>query len=199
MKKIFYSIACAVSMVIAGALLPSCSDDVWGNDNPETKNVFYFGFEDWGNLKNNVAYKVRQGEILEIPVQFWCEGSRTFNAEALYYVDSKLSLGTDYQIVDANGQQLQPDAKGAFSMMWQLVGPDETNNHRVQNIYLKALNGSKGDVTVTTFDPNDVDADGKVRISSGSTDGVFYTPNNIKSEYEVHCFTQNYKVKVTIQ
>jgi hypothetical protein len=69
----------------------------------------------------------------------------------------------------------------------------------VQHIYLKALNGAKGDVTVTTFDPKDVDADGKVRISNGSTDGVIYTPNNINSQYEVHCFTQNYKVKVTIQ
>ena len=44
-----------------------------------------------------------------------------------------------------------------------------------------------------------VDADGKVRISNGSTDGVIYTPNNINSQYEVHCFTQNYKVKVTIK
>lgn len=199
MKKILYHIVCACCMMMGVTSLVSCSDDAWGNDNPETENVFYFGFEDWGKLNNNVAYTVIQGQTVEIPVQFWCAGSRSFDAEAFYYVDTNLVLGADFQIVDANGNAIQADEKGAFSMKWQLTGSDTTNNHRVQNIYLKALNGAKGDVTVTTFDPKDVDAEGKVRISNGSTDGVIYTPNNINSQYEVHCFTQNYKVKVSIQ
>ena len=78
-------------------------------------------------------------------------------------------------------------------MTWDLKSPDTTNNHRVQSIYLKALNGGKGDVTVLTFDPKDVDDSGKIKISNT------YTPNNITGQYEVHAFTQNYKVKVTIQ
>ena len=199
MKKIIYQIACVLCIMTFGLSQSSCSDDAWGNDNPETENVFYFGFQDWGRLNNGVVYTVNQGETLDIPVQFWCAGSRSFDAEAFYYVDSNLTLGTDYQIVDANGNALQQDAKGAFTMKWQLTGSDDTDNHRIQSIYFKALNGTKGDVTVSTFDPKDVDADGKVKISNGSTDGVIYTPNNINSQYEVHCFTQNYKVKVTIK
>ena len=199
MKKILYQIACAACMMIVGMSLSSCGDDAWGNDNPETENVFYFGFQDWGKLDNKVAYTVNQGQTIDIPVQFWCAASRTFDAEAYYYVDTNLALGTDFQIVDANGNPLQPDVNGAFTMKWQLSGPDETDNHRVQSIYFKALNGATGDVNVTTFDPKDVDADGKVKISNGSTDGVIYTPNNINSLYEVHCFTQNYKVKVSIK
>ena len=199
MKKIIYQIACVLCIMTFGLSQSSCSDDAWCNDNPETENVFYFGFQDWGRLNNGVAYTVNQGEKLDIPVQFWCAGSRSFDAEAFYYVDSNLTLGTDYQIVDANGNALQQDAKGAFTMKWQLTGSDDTDNHRIQSIYFKALNGAKGDVTVSTFDPKDVDADGKVKISNGSTDGVIYTPNNINSQYEVHCFTQNYKVKVTIK
>ena len=199
MKKIIYQIACMLIIVTLGLSQSSCSDDAWGNDNPETENVFYFGFQDWGKLNNGVTYTVSQGETLEIPVQFWCAGSRAFDAEAFYYVDTNLTLGSDFQIVDANGNALQQNANGAFSMKWQLTGIDNTDNHRVQSIYLKALNGAKGDVTVSTFDPKDVDADGKAKISNGSTDGVIYTPNNINSQYEVHCFTQNYKVKVTIQ
>ena len=199
MKKIIYQIACVLCIMTFGLSHSSCSDDAWGNDNPETENVFYFGFQDWGRLNNGVAYTVNQGETLDIPVQFWCAGSRSFDAEAFYYVDTNLTLGTDYQIVDANGNALQQDAKGAFTMKWQLTGSDDTDNHRIQSIYFKALNGTKGDVTVSTFDPKDVDADGKVKISNGSTDGVIYTPNNINSQYEVHCFTQNYKVKVTIK
>jgi len=199
MKKIIYQIVCALFTMTVGVSLCACSDDAWGNDNPETENVFYFGFQDWGRLNNGVTYTVNQGQTLDIPVQFWCAGSRAFDAEAFYYVDTNLTLGVDFLIVDANGNALQQNANGAFSMKWQLTGIDNTDNHRVQSIYLKALNGAKGDVTVSTFDPKDVDADGKVRISNGSTDGVIYTPNNINSQYEVHCFTQNYKVKVTIQ
>ena len=48
-------------------------------------------------------------------------------------------------------------------------------------------------MTVMTFDPKDVDESGKIKISNA------YTPNNITSQYEVHAFTQNYKVKVTIK
>ena len=198
MKK-FYVIVWGFCLMMAAIALSACSDDAWGNDNSETENVFYFGFQEWGRLNNNVVYTVGQGQTVEIPVQFWCAGSRAFDAEAYYYVDTNLTLGTDFQITDAGGNALQPDAKGAFTMIWQLKGADVTDNHRVQNICLKALNGAKGDVTVTTFDPKDVDADGKPRISNGSADGVIYTPNNINNQYEVHCFTQNYKVKVTIQ
>lgn len=199
MKNKIYQLICAFSMMVAGMSLSSCSDDAWGNDNPETENVFYFGFQDWGKLNNNVAYSVAQGQTVQIPVQFWCAGSRSFDAESFYYVDTSLVLGTDFLIVDESGNQLQPDESGAFSMLWKLTGNDTTNNHRVQHIFLKALQGAKGDVTVMTFNPKDVDADGKLKISNGSTDGVIYTPNHINSQYEVHCFTQNYKVKVTIQ
>ncbi|MBR0117924.1 MAG: hypothetical protein IJM04_11695 [Prevotella sp.] len=173
--------------------LASCDDDEWGNDNEAQRNTFFFGFQDWGNLKNNVTYSVTQGNTVEIPVQFWCAGTRNFDAEAFYYVDSQLAYGTDYQIVDASGNALQPGGNGAFTMNWNLTAPDATNNHRVQNIYFKALNGSKGDVTVLTFNPNDKDEKGAVRISNS------YTPNNLTSQYEVHAFTQNYKVKVTIK
>ena len=199
MNKILSKIICAWCIMMVGMSFTACNDDAWGNDNPETKNVFYFGFQDWGRLDNKLAYTVGQGQTLDIPVQFWCAGSRSFDAESFYYVDSNLVLGADFQIVDASGTPLQPNANGAFSMKWQLTGFDTTDNHRIQSIYFKALNGAKGDVTVTTFDPKDVDADGKVKLSNGSADGVIYTPNNINSQYEVHCFTQNYKVKVTIQ
>ena len=149
--------------------LASCDDDEWGNDNEEKRNEFFFGFQDWGNLKNNVTYSVTQGNTVEIPVQFWCEGTRNFEAEAFYYVDSKLTLGSDYQIVDINGNTVQPNGNGAFVMKWDLKAPDTTNNHRIQNIYLKALNGNKGDVTVLTFNPNDKDENGALKLSNTYT------------------------------
>lgn len=182
-----------VCLLCGGMMLTACDNDDWGNDNAEKMNEFFFGFQDWGTLKNDVTFSVNQGGTVEIPVQFWCSGTRSFDAESFYYVDSKLALGTDYQIVDANGNPLSQNDKGAFVMKWNLTSLDATNNHRVQNIYFKALNGAKGDVTVMTFDPKDVDEAGKIKISNA------YTPNNITGQYEVHAFTQNYKVKVTIK
>jgi hypothetical protein len=193
MKSNILKLMSLVGLLCGGLMFTACDNDDWGNDNEEKMNEFFFGFQDWGTLKNDVVFNVNQGSTVEIPVQFWCAGTRSFNAEAFYYVSSNLALGTDYQIVDANGSPLTQDARGAFVMTWDLTSPDATNNHRVQNIYLKALNGAKGDVTVMTFDPKDVDESGKIKISNA------YTPNNITSQYEVHAFTQNYKVKVTIK
>lgn len=203
MKRYINKIMCALAVAFGMTTLTACSDDEWGNDNPEYKNVFIVAFDDWGSKSNNdMTYSVSQGSQVEIPVRLWCEGTRNFNADANIYVDSQLTLGTDYQIVDANGSALQQNGNGGFTLTWDLKSPDTTDNHRVQNIYLKALNGAKGDVTVMTFDPKDVDADGKLRISNGGTkddDTQYYVPNHATSDYEVRCITVNYKVQVTIE
>lgn len=204
MKKIFYFFIIAV--IAAG--FSSCSDDEWADGDPAMTNVFYFAFQNWGEAssgtfnKNAVKYDVNQGTTLEIPMQLWCSGSRSFNAKSLYYVTSNdLTIGTDYQVVGASGETLQTEANGAYVMNWDLSN-DDTNNHRIQNIYIKALNGKTGQLTVTTFDPNDVGEDGKLKIDNGNNtaDGKPYTPNFMEdSRYEVHCITTNYKVAVNIK
>ena len=190
--------------VVSGmTTLTSCSDDEWGNDNAEYKNVFIVAFDDWGPKSNNdMTYTVNQGSQVTVPVRLWCEGTRNFNADAFLYVDSSLQLGTDFQITDANGSVLQPNANGAFVLTWDLQSKDLTKNHRVQNIQVKALNGKTGNVTLMTFDPKDVDEAGKLKISNGGTkddDTQYYVPNNYTSQYEVRCLTVNYKVVVTIK
>ena len=203
MKRYFNIIGMVLTAVCGLTAITACSDDEWGNDNPEYKNVFIVAFADWGPKSNNdKTYTVNKGSEVAVPMQLWCEGSRGFNADAFIYVDTKLALGTDFQITDANGNVLPPNSNGAFTLTWDLMTPDLTNNHRVQNIQVKALNGATGDVTVMTFDPKDVDADGKLKISNGGTkddDTTYYVPNNKTDQYEVRCLTVNYKVKVTIK
>lgn len=203
MNRFINKIMMLLAVMFGTCALTSCSDDEWGNDNPDYENVFIVAFADWGPKSNNdKTYTLSQGRTLEVPVQLWCEGTRSFNAEAFVYVDTKLNLGTDFQVVDANGNALQQNQKGGYTLTWDLQSPDATNNHRKQSIFIKALNGQKGDVTLMTFDPKDVDADGKLRISSGGSkddDTEFYVPNNSTSQYEVRCITVNYKVKVTIE
>lgn len=203
MKRYFNILVLMLVAVCGTTMMTGCSDDEWGNDNPEYKNVFIVAFADWGPKSNNdKTYTVNQGSQVTVPVQLWCEGTRGFNADAYVYVDSSLKLGTDYQIVDGNGAVLQQNANGAFVLTWDLISPDYTDNHRVQNLQVKALNGAKGNVTIMTFDPKDVDEAGKLRISNGGTkddDTQYYVPNNKTDQYEVRCLTVNYKVVISIK
>ena len=195
----------ALAMAFGGlTALTGCSDDAWGNDNPEYQNVFIVAFADWGPKSNNdKTYAVSQGQTLEVPVQLWCEGSRQFDAEAYVYVDSKLTPGTDFLIVDENGSPIGQNVRGGYTLTWDLRSADTTDNHRLQCVRVKALAGGQtGDVTLMTFDPKDVDENGKLRISNGGTkptDSDYYVPNNQTGQYEVRCLTVNYKVKVTIE
>lgn len=203
MKRYFNILVLMLVAVCGTTMMTGCSDDEWGNDNPEYKNVFIVAFADWGPKSNNdKTYTVNQSSQVTVPVQLWCEGTRGFNADAYVYVDSSLKLGTDYQIVDGNGAVLQQNANGAFVLTWDLISPDYTDNHRVQNLQVKALNGAKGNVTLMTFDPKDVDEAGKLRISNGGTkddDTQYYVPNNKTDQYEVRCLTVNYKVVISIK
>ncbi len=172
--------------LVCCAVVTSCSDDAWGNDNSEMENIYYVGFEDWGKLKNDVTFDVKKGETLAIPVQFWCEFVRPYDVVTYYYVaGGTLVRGTDYEIVDENGSVLTPDAKGAFSFTWKQA------KKGVQKVYVKALNGNTGAFNVQTFDPN---SDVKLTNQDVST-----TVNNKTNDYEVRVFTQNYKVTVNVK
>jgi hypothetical protein len=128
---------------------------------------------------------VAQGSTVEVPMQFWCEFVRSYDVETYYYVAGNLERGKDYEIVDASGNTMQPNSDGAFVMTW----PNAKKG--VQNIYIKALNGSKGSFLLQTFNPN-----------SGVTltnQDVNTTIQNKTDNYEVRIFTQNYKVTINVQ
>ena len=49
-----------LAIVLGLMTLTSCSNDEWGNDNPEYQNVFIVAFADWGPKSNNdKAYSVQ--------------------------------------------------------------------------------------------------------------------------------------------
>ncbi len=165
--------------------ITSCQDDEWSNGDPAYNHIYYIGFEDWGNFKNDVTYNVSQGEIIAIPMQFYCEFNRNYNVETYYYVDGTMTVGTDFEIVDENGTSLMPDNNGAYKLVW----PNALKG--VKNIYVKALNGSKGKFNISTFNPNS-------GVSLSNQD-VNSTIQHSEAQYEVRVFTQNYKVIVNIK
>ena len=178
MKKILYLLI-AITLCYT---FTNCGDDDWTTD-PDLEHIYFVGFEDWGTFQNNVVYNVNRGTTLEIPVQFYSERTRSYDVVTYYYVSpGALTPGTDFQVVDVNGNVLQQDASGAYKFDW----PKAVKG--VQKVCIKALNGDAGAIAVYTFDPNA---------------GAITHPDNITNsktnDYEVRSFTQNYKVAVNIK
>lgn len=173
------------TLLAAITLTTSCSDDEWGNDNAEMENIYYIGFQDWGQFKNDVKFTVNQGSTVAVPMQFWCEFNRSYDVTTYYYIVSDLKKGVDYEVVDESGSPIALGANGGYSMVWKnaLKG--------IQNVNIKALNGAKGSLTIQTLDP----ASG-VTPKNSEIETTFHAKTD---QYEVRLFTQNYKVAVTIK
>lgn len=180
MKKLFILTIIAISLLFA-----SCEKEEWRNGDPAMENVYYIGFENWGNLQNNVNYNVARGQTIGIPVQFHSEQVKKYDVETFYYVAGAAIRGTDYEIVDENGSVLSPDANGAFKIVW----PKAVKG--VKKVYVKALNGSTGSFMVQTFNPN-----AEVPITNANVNSTIVNKTN---QYEVRAFSQNHRVRVTIQ
>lgn len=175
-------------------LLSGCGDDDWGNNNPEMEHIYYYGL---GNVKypggNELQYNVAQGETVSIPTYFFSAYTHSYSPVVTYYTSAvpqnkgntvpQLVCGEDYQVVDANGATLTPDANGGYSMTW----PNAQKGS--QDVYIKALNGQKGKIRVLTFDPTKtIDATDVSTTTIAKTD-----------EYEVRAFSENYYVTVNIK
>lgn len=180
MKKIFLLL---VSIAFLSSLFVGCQKDEWSNGDPALDHVYYFGFQDWGTFKNDISYDVARGDTVGIPVQFYSENPMSVDVNTYYYVSGDAVSGTDYEIVDKDGNKLTPDDNGAYTLTW----PKAVKG--VKDIYVKALSGGTAtSLTVLTFDPND-------------PGGISYTHlvNDSTAEYKVLAFTQNYKVTVNIK
>jgi hypothetical protein len=167
--------------------LTSCSDDEWGNGDPAMENVYYFGFKEWtAKLNNSYIYNTTVGNSVDVVMQFWCEYKRSYDVTTYFYVtSSNLVVGTDVQLLDGSGNVLSPDANGTYSLVW----PNALKG--VKNVTVKSIGDKKGSLIISTHDPNS-----SVAMTS---DDVTTTVNNHTDQYEVRCFTQNYKVTVNIK
>lgn len=180
-----------ISVFAISCLLAACSNDhdEWENGDPAMAHIYYYCFEQWGGIPggNDISYSVKQGETIAIPTQFYSSFTRKYSPEVYYYTSpnpktEELVCGTDYVVVDKDGNTLTPDASGAYTMTW----PNAKKG--VQNIYIKTLNGKKGSFRVLTFDPAK-----KMDVTDVSTTSIIKT-----DEYEVRAFSENYFVTVSI-
>lgn len=173
-------------------ILAGCSNahEEWEDGDPAMAHIYYYCFAEWGSIPggNDIIYSVEQGETLAVPTQFYSSFIRPYNPEVYYYTSpvpnqEELVCGTDYIVVDKDGNALTPDASGAYTMIWPKA------EKAVQNIYIKALNAKKGALRVLTFSP-----DKKMDVTDVSTTSIIKT-----AEYEVRAFSENYFVTVSIK
>lgn len=190
MKTIFNKLT-LICILTMGCLLAGCSNDhdEWEDGNPALAHVYFYCFEKWGGIPsgNDVVYSAKQAETIAIPTQFMSSFTRKYSPEVYYYTSpieqvEELVCGTDYVVVDKEGNTLTPDASGAYKMIW----PNAQKG--VQNIYIKTLNGKKGSFRVLTFDPSK-----KIDVTDVSTTSIIKT-----DEYEVRAISENYFVTVVI-
>ncbi len=178
----------------SGLLFTSCGKDDWGNNNPAMEHIYYYGL---GNVKypggNELQYNIKQGETATVPTYFFSAYTRSYSPVVTYYTSPvpqnkdntipQLINGTDYLVVDKDGKALTPDSNGGYSMTW----PNAKQGS--QDVYIKALNGTKGSIRVLTYDP-----DKKIDATDVSTTTIAKT-----NEYEVRAFSENYYVTVNIK
>lgn len=174
-------------LACVSSLFTSCGDDEWSNNNPEMEHIYYYGL---GNVKfpggNELVYNVNQGETIAIPTYFWSAFTRPYSPKVAYYTSSEegLECGKDYQVVDAQGNELMPDTDaGGYTMVWKNAVKGS------QNVYIKALSGKIGKIKVLTFDPAK-----KMNVTDVESTVIVRT-----DEYEVRAFTENYYVTVNIK
>lgn len=178
MKKILF----LITIIISAFTFTNCDDNEWGNGDPSMEHIYYIGFKEWGKFNNKFEYTVKQGEILEVPIQFHSERIRSYDIVTYYYVGDEMQRGVDYEILDEEGKTIEPDQDGAYAVTWPKA------KKGIHNIRVKALNAQKGTFTLHTFNPKA----GKIKHPDNIT-------NSITEDYEVRSFTQNYKVIVKIK
>lgn len=195
MKKSLFILLAAL-----GCALYSCDNDAtWPAGEAQYEHAYYIGFQDWGKNDNKLTFTVNKGATLAIPVQFFSERVRNYDAVVKYYVATNALLGTanapaltgtaaavlgtDYLIVDSTSTTLTPDATGAYSMTW----PKAMKG--VKNIYIKNISTktTAGAFYVTFFNPADAAGISVTNRMNDSTD-----------VYTVSAFTQNFFRKVTV-
>lgn len=128
-----------ITLLLAGAIaLSSCEKKDYPAGLPEYEHHYYAIFVP--NNNTGVSVNRNQTSLVKFPVQFYSTFTRSYDAVALYTIVNPETgaavLDQDYSVVDKDGNKIQPDANGNYSIVFpKAVQASDT-------IYLKLLNSS---------------------------------------------------------
>ncbi|MEJ5054842.1 hypothetical protein [Sphingobacterium sp. MYb382] len=120
----------------------SCEDRDTPAGLPEFEHHYYIVYVP--NNNSAVTVKRNQEALLKLPLQFYSEFTRDYDAVATYVVNTQglpnttvpAVLGEDYEIVNEAGQRIQPE-DGKYKIVFPKAQKAEAA------IYVKLLNNSK--------------------------------------------------------
>ncbi len=106
---------------------------------PEYENYYYAGFLPWNNTATSSVFR-NQTALIKFPVQFHSVYVRNYDADATYSlvttgITNPAVVGQDFQVVDKNGNTIQP-ANGLYTLKFPQA------KALVDTIYFKVLNSS---------------------------------------------------------
>ena len=134
MKSIQY----IVGLMLGVFFLSACEKKDYPNGLPEYEHHYYAIFVP--NNNTGVSVQRTQTTLVKFPVQFYSTFTRSYDAVAQYTIVNPATgaavLDQDYSIVDRNGNKIQPDGNGIYSIVFpKAVQATDT-------IYIKLLNSS---------------------------------------------------------
>lgn len=145
MKNIFIV---AIAVVLSSIFITSCKNDHSYPDGlPEFDNYYYLGFLPWNN---KLVSANRDAGIVKFPVEFHSAFVRTYNADAHYIINtdgiaSPAVLGQDFNIVDKDGNILQP-SNGNYTITFPQA------KYKIDTIYVQLLNSTVPGTRQTEID-----------------------------------------------
>jgi len=128
-----------IAFLFAGAIvMSSCEKKDYPAGLPEYEHHYYAIFVP--NNNTGVSVNRTQTTLVKFPVQFYSTFVRSYDAVAQYTIVNPATgaavLDQDYSVVDRNGNKIQPDANGVYSMVFPKA------QQATDTIYLKLLNSA---------------------------------------------------------
>ena len=116
--------------------LSSCEDKSYPSGLEEFDHHNYIVYVP--NNNSAVTVKKNQTELLKLPVQFYSSFTRPYDAVAKYTLVPNAAnpavVGVDFQIVDKQGNAIQPDGQGKYSLVFPQA------KKATDTVYVKLLN-----------------------------------------------------------
>ncbi|WP_353196644.1 hypothetical protein [Parapedobacter defluvii] len=161
-------------LLLSGGLFFACEDKDYPAGLPEYEHHYYIVYVP--NNNSGITVNRSQTELIKFPVQFYSEFTRNYDAVAHYSVvtpdvPNPAVVGVDFQIVDQEGNVLQPGDNGKYSLVFpQAVKTKDT-------VYVKLLNNPEPGTRMVEINFED----------------------NITPEYRVDIFSTAFRRTLTIE
>ncbi len=161
-------------LLLCSGLFFACEDKSYPAGLPEYEHHYYIVYVP--NNNGTVTVNRSQAELVKLPVQFYSEFTRGYDAVAHYAVvtpdvPNPAVLGVDFQVVDSDGNTLQPNNEGKYTLTFPQA------RKATAAVYVKLLNNPEPGTRVVQINFED----------------------NITPDYRVDIFSTAFRRTLTIE